>query len=172
MIASEYCFDGKSMVEKNLPMEKVSKTVSRLYAVQALFQMESGDIALEKVKLEFENYHDQENNKFNNFVKADLELFRQILDHTIKHQIFIDQSIGILLKSGWAIDRIDPILRSIFRAASGEFLLETPPKVVINEFLDIAKAFFPTGREYLLVNGILDSLAKKNLRKELSPNSL
>ena len=54
------------MVEKKLPMERVSKTVSRLYAVQALFQMESGDIALEKVKLEFENYHDQENNRFNN----------------------------------------------------------------------------------------------------------
>ncbi len=148
---------------KNLSFSegKTSKSVSRLYAVQALFQMESGDISLDEVRLEFEKFRDKENNELNKFVRADLVLFRQILKKTVKNQVFINESIENSLKDGWAIERIDPILRSIFRAAAAELLLKTPPKVVINEFLDIAKAFFPTGKECKLANGMLDTLAKK-----------
>ena len=145
---------------------KVSKAVSRLYAVQALFQMESGDLDLEKVQLEFSIYRDQENCENNNFVRADLPLFKKILEGTIRNQNLIDQLIVDLLKDGWPFDRIDPTLRSIFRAAASELLLGTPPKVVINEFLEIAKAFFPEGQECKLVNGILDGMAKNILRSE------
>jgi N utilization substance protein B len=149
------------MIKQNkLNREKVSKAVSRLYSVQALFQMESGNLSVEQVQSEFSIYRDQENIKFSNFGRADLSLFKQILDGAIKNQNLIDQLITSLLKDGWEFSRIDPTLRSIFRAASSELLLGTPPKVVINEFLEIAKAFFPKGQECKLVNGILDSLAK------------
>ena len=157
------------MIKKNIHTEKnISKAVSRLYTVQALFQMESDNITLEQVLSEFTNYRDKENHKLNNFVKADLALFRQILRKTIEKQSFIDQSIELLLKEGWPIERIDPILRSIFRAACSELLLGTPPKVVINEFLDIAKAFFPAGKQCQLANGVLDALAKNIMVKENS----
>ena len=153
------------MIKQNkLHREKVSKAVSRLYSVQALFQMESGNLSVEQVQLEFSIYRDQENIEFSNFGRADLSLFKQILDGAIKNQNLIDQVITDLLKDGWEFDRIDPTLRSIFRAASSELLLGTPPKVVINEFLEIAKAFFPKGQECKLANGILDSLAK-NLKR-------
>ena len=153
------------MIKQNkLHREKVSKAVSRLYSVQALFQMESGNLSVEQVQLEFSIYRAQENIEFSNFGRADLSLFKQILDGAIKNQNLIDQVITDLLKDGWEFDRIDPTLRSIFRAASSELLLGTPPKVVINEFLEIAKAFFPKGQECKLANGILDSLAK-NLKK-------
>jgi N utilization substance protein B len=149
------------MIKQNkLNREKVSKAVSRLYSVQALFQMESGNLSVEQVQSEFSIYRDQENIEFSNFGRADLSLFKQILDGAIKNQNLIDQLITSLLKDGWEFSRIDPTLRSIFRAASSELLLGTPPKVVINEFLEIAKAFFPKGQECKLVNGILDSLAK------------
>jgi transcription antitermination protein NusB len=36
-----------------------------------------------------------------------------------------------------------------------------PPKVVINEFVDIAKAFFPDGREARFVNAVLDHMARE-----------
>lgn len=149
------------MIKQNkVNREKVSKAVSRLYSVQALFQMESGNLSVEQVQSEFSIYRDQENIEFSNFGRADLSLFKQILDGAIKNQNLIDQLITSLLKDGWEFSRIDPTLRSIFRAASSELLLGTPPKVVINEFLEIAKAFFPKGQECKLVNGILDSLAK------------
>ena len=153
------------MIKQNiLNKEKVSKAVSRLYSVQALFQMEAVNLSIEQVQLEFSIYRDQENIEFNSYGKADLSLFNKILDVAIKNQNLIDQGITDLLKDGWKFDRIDPTLRSIFRAASSELLLGTPPKVVINEFLEIAKAFFPKGQECKLVNGILDGLAK-NLMK-------
>ena len=153
------------MIKQNmLNKEKVSKAVSRLYSVQALFQMEAVNLSIEQVQLEFSIYRDQENIEFNSYGRADLSLFNKILDGAIKNQNLIDQGITDLLKDGWKFDRIDPTLRSIFRAASSELLLGTPPKVVINEFLEIAKAFFPKGQECKLVNGILDGLAK-NLMK-------
>ena len=147
--------------------EKKAKTVSRLYSVQALFQMEAGNIALDQVQLEFENYHDKENNKLNNFVKADMLLFRKIIEKTIKDQNLIDQSIKLSLKKEWSIERIDPTLRAIFRAASAELILKTPPKVVINEFLEVTKAFFPNGKECQLANGILDNLAKTIVKENV-----
>ena len=61
------------------------------------------------------------------------------------------------------MDRIDPTLRAIFRAAAAEFLIKTPPKVVINEFVEIANSFFPDGKECKLANGVLDKLATQIL---------
>ena len=154
------------MKQNNLNREKVSKAVSRLYSVQALFQMEAVNLSIEQVQLEFSIYRDQENIELNSFGRADLSLFKKILDGAIKNQNLIDQGISDLLKDGWKFERIDPTLRSIFRAASSELLLGTPPKVVINEFLEIAKAFFPKGQECKLVNGILDGLAKNFMKSE------
>ena len=140
------------------------KSVSRLYSVQALFQMEACNASLERVQIEFEAFRSKENKEIDGYVKPDLDLFRNILRKMIYNQAYIDNSIKKCLKSGWSIDRIDPTLLAILRAASAEILIDTPPKVVINEFVEIAKAFFPKGKEYKLANGILDNLAKDFLR--------
>jgi N utilization substance protein B len=39
--------------------------------------------------------------------------------------------------------------------------METPPKVVINEYVDVAKAFFPEGKESKFVNAVLDHMARE-----------
>jgi N utilization substance protein B len=66
------------------------------------------------------------------------------------------------LVAKWPIDRIDPVLRGLFRAAGGELLGPgTPPKVVITEFVDVAKAFFPEGKEPKFVNAVLDHMARE-----------
>ncbi len=67
---------------------------------------------------------------------------------------------GLIAK--WPIDRIDPTLRALFRAAGAELTgQETPPKVAINEYVDVAKAFFPEGRESKFVNAVLDHMARE-----------
>ena len=38
---------------------------------------------------------------------------------------------------------------------------DTPPRVVITEFVDIAKAYFPEGREPSFVNAVLDHMARE-----------
>ena len=50
--------------------------------------------------------------------------------------------------------------RALFRAAGAELVeLPTPPKVAINEYVDVAKAFFPEGKESKFVNAVLDHMA-------------
>jgi N utilization substance protein B len=38
---------------------------------------------------------------------------------------------------------------------------EAPPKVVITEYVDVARAFFPEGREPKFVNAVLDHMARE-----------
>jgi transcription antitermination protein NusB len=53
-------------------------------------------------------------------------------------------------------------LRALFRAAGAEMVeCATPPKVVITEFVDVAKAFFPEGKEPKFVNAVLDHMARE-----------
>ena len=62
----------------------------------------------------------------------------------------------------WPIARIDPTLRAIFRAAGAEMLEgDAPPKVVITEFVDVARAFFEGGDEPKFVNAVLDHMARE-----------
>ncbi len=145
---------------QNLNISKIKeKRVSRLYAVQALFQMEIGNNSVQRVQFEFENHRDLENRDKNYYSKADLIFFRKILETTVKYQSIIDINIKKSIKDDWPMSRIDPTLRAIFRAAAAEFLIKTPPKVVISEFLEITKSFFPNGKECKLANGVLDKLA-------------
>ena len=74
--------------------------------------------------------------------------FRALLDHAVNMQARIDQMTDRALVAKWPIDRIDPVMRALFRAAGGEMLeMPTPPSVVITEYVDVAKAFFPEGKE-------------------------
>ncbi|NNE54213.1 MAG: transcription antitermination factor NusB, partial [Sulfitobacter sp.] len=55
-----------------------------------------------------------------------------------------------------------PTLRALFRAAGAEFRHDdTPPRVVIKEYVDVAHAFFPEGREPSFVNAVLDHMARE-----------
>ena len=107
--------------------------------------MEANDNSIQKVLLEFENHRDVENQDINFYSKADLIFLRKIIETTIKNQKTIDTNIIKSIKKDWSMDRIDPTLRAIFRAAAAEFIIQTPPKIVISEFLEIAKSFFPNG---------------------------
>ena len=46
-------------------------------------------------------------------------------------------------------------------AAGAELVaMDTPPKVAIAEFVDVATAFFPEGKEARFVNAVLDHMAR------------
>lgn len=138
------------------------KSASRLYAVQALFQMEAGDQTVDKVMREFEDHRFGASYEGDEMAEGDIDLFRQIMEDAVTHQAPIDQMTDRALVAKWPIDRIDPTLRALFRAAGAELThLETPPKVVIAEFVDIAQAFFPDGREPKFVNAVLDHMARE-----------
>ena len=62
----------------------------------------------------------------------------------------------------WRMDRMAAVDRNLLRAGVAEFLgfPETPPPVVINEALEIARRF-STPESVQFINGVLDSVARE-----------
>lgn len=138
------------------------RSAARLYAVQALFQMETSGQTTKEVEQEFEDHRFGASYEEGEFEEGDVDLFRSIVDGAVNEQAKIDQMTDRALVAKWPIARIDPTLRALFRAAGSEFLdTRTPPKVVIVEYLDVASAFFPDGKEARFVNAVLDHMARE-----------
>ncbi|MQQ08915.1 transcription antitermination factor NusB [Epibacterium sp. SM1979] len=138
------------------------RSAARLYAVQALFQMEQSDQSFDKVIVEFEDHRFGAVYEGDELAEGDTKLFRALVKDAVNNQAKVDQMTDRALVAKWPIDRIDPTLRALFRAAGAELVVgKTPPKVVIVEFVDIARAFFPEGKEPKFVNAVLDHMARE-----------
>ena len=144
------------------PATRQMKSASRLYAVQALFQMESSAQTVQAVCREFETHRFGATYDEGEFAEGDVDHFREVVDKAVNWQAKIDQMTDRALVAAWPIDRIDPVLRALFRAAGAELVdMVTPPKVAITEYVDVAKAFFPEGKEPKFVNAVLDHMARE-----------
>ena len=143
-------------------MKRKMKSASRLYAVQALFQMELSNQTVDAVIAEFLDHRFGATYDEDEMMDGDPTLFRSLVTEAVNWQAKVDQMTDRALVAKWPIDRIDPTLRALFRAAGAEMVAsETPPKVVIVEFVDVAKAFFPEGKEAKFVNAVLDHMARE-----------
>jgi transcription antitermination protein NusB len=139
-----------------------AKAAARLYAVQALFQMEAAGQSVDKVRSEFETHRFGAVYDDDEMAEGDRDLFRAVLEGAVNWQARIDQLTDRALVAAWPIDRIDPVIRALFRAAGAEIVdVGTPPKVAITEYVDVAKAFFPDGKEASFVNAVLDHMARE-----------
>ena len=138
------------------------KSASRLYAVQALFQMEHSSMTVEAVRTEFLNHRFGETYDGEEMLDGDITHFSQVLETAVNYQASIDQMTDRGLVAKWPLGRIDPTLRALFRAAGAELRdTGTPPKVVISEYVDVARAFFPETKEPKFVNAVLDHMARE-----------
>jgi N utilization substance protein B len=98
-------------------------------------------------------------------IDEDLQRFaNDLVRETLAQVAAIDQLI-VTHAHNWRLERMAVIDRLVLRLAVCELLThpETPPKVVINEALELARTF--SGDESVaFVNGVLDAV-----RKALSP---
>ncbi|MWD28871.1 transcription antitermination factor NusB [Aquicoccus sp. SCR17] len=138
------------------------KSASRLYAVQALYQMEVAGQSSQRVIREFLDHRFGATYEEDEMLDGDIDLFRKLVEQAVNWQNRIDQMTNRALVAKWPIARIDPTLRALFRAAGAELVAtDAPPKVVIVEFVDVARAFFPEGKEPSFVNAVLDHMARE-----------
>ena len=138
------------------------RSAARFYAVQALFQMEQSRQTVEAVQREFLDHRFGAVYEGDEMLEGDIPLFEALVERAVNYQAPIDQMTDRALVAKWPQGRIDPTLRALFRAAGAELLQgETPPKVVITEFVDVAKAFFDGGKEPKFVNAVLDHMARE-----------
>ncbi|MCW1840134.1 transcription antitermination factor NusB [Prosthecomicrobium hirschii] len=134
---------------------------ARLAAVQALYQMDIAGVELGDVLAEFEAFRLGKEIDGLTFREADPAYFRDIVTGVVRVQRDIDPLVHKALVEGWPLKRIDVTLRAILRAGTFELIArkDVPAKVIISEYLDVAKAFFVED-EPRLVNGVLDKLAR------------
>ena len=134
----------------------IKRSLARLAAVQALYQIDLNDAPVEAVINELrERGEDDEG-----FGEADDELFADIVRGVAANRDDLDGMLNAALEPEWTLKRLEAVLRAVLRAGSYELLarLEIPMRVVLNEYVDIAHAFF-SGKEPSFVNGVLDRLA-------------
>ena len=161
--------DDATTAPRREDVSRRARAVARLTAVQALYQMEMTQASWRTIALEFESHRAVQEIDDEEMAKADRKHFRKVLEGAVAEQSRIDRGIDTVLKAEWPIKRIDPTLRALFRAAGAEFLTmpKVPPKVVINEYVEVAKAFFE-GEESRFANAVLDQLSR-TLRAAADP---
>ena len=144
---------------------KPSRSVARLTAVQALYQMEVSGAGVEAVIREFTEH------RFDRALEgevdgdplasADEAFFADLVRGVVTHQREIDAAVIKRLATGWRLERLDATVRAILRSGAFELAHRTdvPLEVVIDEYVDLAKSFFE-GPEPGFVNGALDGVAQ------------
>lgn len=150
---------------------KSAKANARLAAVQALYQVAATDTDYTRVVRDFlagrlggmaiDEDPDTEAETPIRLDDMDHGMFSGLVSEAIARQDDIDDMINANLSAGWSGDRLELIVRSILRSAIAELLgaEDTPARVVISEYVDIAHAFY-SGTEPKMVNAVLDKIAK------------
>jgi N utilization substance protein B len=148
------------------PPKTRTRTASRVAAVQALFQAEQAGDNAETVIDQFVRHRlgvleGQDGFEDGRIPDAEVALFSRVVREAVRRQDDIDPMLVEALPGDWPLGRVDPVLRAMLRAGVAELAMADgpPAKVVINEYLDIARGFF-TGPEPGLANAVLDRLAR------------
>ena len=130
-------------------MPKRNRTLAREIALQALFQQDlAGDDPQKISELLAEATEDSREREYARSLALGVLENRQELDRRI-----------VEVTDNWKLDRIAAVDRAILRLGLYELLEmdEVPPKVVINESVELAKKF-STAKSGSFVNGVLDRI--------------
>jgi N utilization substance protein B len=138
-----------------------ARSVARLAAVQALYQMETGGAGVETVIREFSDHRFDRDLEGEPLARADEPFFGDLVRGVVADQSAVDRAVGRHLASGWRLERIDATARSILRAGAYELMRrsDVPAEVAIDEYVEIAKSFFE-GPEPGFINAALDAIAR------------
>jgi N utilization substance protein B len=147
--------------EKHRDRPANQRGAARLSAVQALYQMELGGASLPEIVAEFETHRLGKELDGEQYRDADAAFFREIVGGVVAGQRDLDPAIDAALTGDWPLPRVDATLRAILRAGAFELASrpDVPARVVITEYVDVAKAFFE-GEVPAMVNAVLDALAR------------
>lgn len=147
--------------DEGAPRPANQRSAARLAAVQALYQMDVGGMSLEDTLAQFMSHHLGREVDGEEYRPADADFFRQIVNGVTKNQLEIDPRINEALARDWPMTRVDATLRAILRAGAFELLRrrDIPARVVITEYVDVAKAFHEDEVPGI-VNAVLDVIAR------------
>ena len=136
----------------------MSMSDNRKVAFEIVYSLETPNVKYEEYKenidmfLEARDIHGRATTKY----------IKDVVYGTKRHGAQIKKQIESCISEKWSYERISKINLVILEIAIFEMLfLKTPFKVVINEAVELAKAFGDT-KSPSFVNGVLASIVKNN----------
>jgi N utilization substance protein B len=154
-----------------------ARSSARLAAVQALYDADLSGSSADRVLTDFIDHALGDRALMTDHDEAETEvmlsppdpvLLAALLRGCLAQSETLDQLVAQALSKDWQIGRLEAVLRAILRAGTFELtqMPETPARVVISEYVDVASAFYG-GPEPGLVNAVLDRIARVVRSSEL-----
>lgn len=149
----------------------VARSVARLTAVQALYQLAMSGGTTEEIINQFGAI--EPNGRADDgdeaMAEADKALFAELVRGTSEKMAMVDEMVSSCLDDSWPVERMEVLLRAILRCGAYELFSRpsVPARVVISEYVRVADAFFES-KEPALVNAVLDKLARVLRPEELA----
>lgn len=130
-------------------MSQLKRRDVRIKVMQTLFAHEMSQEPIKKVKADLLSEIKEEEN---------IEFSDKLIDHVLKNEKLLDSYILDKVVN-WELERMALVDKIVLRMGVAELLYfpEIPPKVTINEAIDISKEYC-TRNSGKFVNGILDAV--------------
>jgi transcription antitermination protein NusB len=155
--------------EEDKAVPEIDRSSARLVAVQALYEIDMTGVDAGPVLDEFLRQRwksalamaSEGEEDLPEMAAPDGALLAELVRGVAEKSDELDGIIGPSLSDDWSVERLEVILRAILRAGTFELLTmgKVPARVVINEYVNVAKAFFDDNKP-ALVNGVLDKIAR------------
>ena len=138
------------------------RTRSRELALQILYQV---DVRKDNIDEFIADFWENQIASDDTSDDSVMEFSTTLVNGTLKNLLKIDEHITSYAEN-WQLSRMAVIDRNIMRMGTFEllYLEDMPPKVAINEAVELAKKYGDT-ESGKFVNGILDKINKKEDRK-------
>ena len=145
------------------------RQAARMAAVQAIFQWQEGEHAPGEIIEQFLKVRIGEQGEGGMRRDADRPLFKDVVAGAVAHKEELEQTLTGALAQDWTWERVDRLVRAILLAGAYELIhrKDVPSKVAINEYVEIANAFYDQG-EQNFVNSVLDRVARQSRSTELA----
>ncbi|HSO43151.1 MAG TPA: transcription antitermination factor NusB [Rhodospirillales bacterium] len=149
------------------PSAARKRSAARLAAVQAIYEMDLAGTTPNVVIDEFLRGRWKAGVGEAELAELDPAHFAEVIREVAARREALDVAVEGALAEKLKVDRLEILLRAILRAGGYELSSrpDIPAKVIINEYLDVAHAFF-SGKEPALVNAVLDRMAASMGRDE------
>jgi N utilization substance protein B len=145
--------------------EYLAKRVARLAVVQSLYQMDVASTDADSVKSYMQNEFFKRNEDLYGII--DFAYFGQFFAESSNDLRKFDNEIKSLLHSEMDLRRVSKSVLAIIRACAHEIhMSDLHIGILINEYVEISKAFFDEGNEVSFINGLLNNLAILHNKKQ------
>jgi len=146
--------------------KNLSRTLSRLAAVQSLYSLGSkdelanNDLEVENAIKSMQRYHKQRCKDEGGVDELNARFLKRLVSLTVTNMPQIDELILSNLTKPDENAHMNGLLRAFLRSGTCETLFfKTPPKVIVNEYVKLAKDFF-NSEEVGFVNALLDKIGR------------